>query len=246
MRKYPRKSRAAVIREAKRRARRPYRPPRSRGPVGEALQRNGSHRCDLKDCAYPRLGLGRYCRTHAFNYARTGHPVALSVGPREWLPFVLRAETFVCEQLSAGHPSIVAALRWIEQELRNAERSTTHDVAHLEYEQAILRAKRSGVDAIAFLARFVAGELADDRGREPGPRYASDTHAAHQRTTLYLYAMPLGRKGRDREPQPPRGYGSRNRWRVRDYTWKRLNPRLGLLAMKAAEEIRRRDLQQQR
>jgi hypothetical protein len=92
------------------------------------------------------------------------------------------------------------------------------------------------------VGRWIAGELADDRGSEPGPRYVDDKHAVHQRARLYLLPRPFGpepwaRRKREQQPSPT---SKRPSWGVRAYTFDRLNGALGVLALRAAAEIRRR------
>lgn len=220
---------------------RAYRPPRPGGPVEPALTRNGLHQCDCPGCGRGRHGLGRWCKPHAYTYSRTGHPVALTIPRREFAPFVKSAEAFVLAHLRADHLSIEAGLRWIAGELANAERPTNHKRVHLAYEDALLRAKRSGVSPTELLARFIAGELADDRG-EPRPRYASDRHAAHQRARLFLLTTPFGKQGwsrRKRELQAPREI-TRVTFGVREYAHQRINAALGLLALRASAAIQQR------
>ena len=250
-RKYPLKARAALLREARKRSQRSPAPRSKRrpSPITPALLENAMKPCDWHRCERPRRGLGRYCKAHAWNYAKTGHPLALSIRRRVWAPFVRQAEAFVTKQLLAGHPSIEAGIRWVAHELASAEHPTTHDPAHLSYVAALLRANRYGVDPAAFLARAIAGELADDRDTgEPGPRLASDQHAVHQKARLFLYPMPFGLEAsswarRKRVPQDPI-WDSRLRWGVRAYTHDRVTNALGLLARKAAAEIRRREANQ--
>ena len=212
--------------------------------IDPALARTGLLTCDLRGCGRPRRGLGRYCLQHAINHGRTGHPVALHISRRTWAPFVRQAETFVLAQLRAGHPSIEEALRLISSELAQAQRPTEHNTTRLLYQAALLRAHRNGVSATDFLARVVAAYLADDRGREVGPRFASDTHFIHQAARLFLLPKPFGREGwarRKREPQAPRETG-RLTWGTRVYTFKFINGALGLLANRPADTINQRGL----
>jgi hypothetical protein len=218
---------------------------RQRGPVGEALARNGSRKCVVKGCRDQRYGLGRHCAAHASNLRQTGHPVARNLRRADWQPLVLQAHAFVCEQVRAGHPAIMTALGWLHEELRRAERPTTHDTTHLRYAEALVRAHRRGVNAADFLARWVAGELADNRCTgEPGPRFATDVHASHQRARLFLYSKPFGDQrrtwARRKRSAEPTSRASRIPWSVRKYAFERLNSVLGVLALRAAAEIRQR------
>lgn len=213
---------------------RAYRPSTSIEP---ALARNGAQDCEWKYCNGLRRGLGRFCGPHAYTRDRTGHPVALHIPRMEWAPFVQEAEAFVLDQLRAGHSGIEAGIRWVASELVSAEMPTNPRRVHLAYQSALLRARRSGVSPSEFLARVVAGELADDRG-EPRPRFASDEHADHQRARLFLMMRPFGPEGwtkRHREPQGPREV--KISFGVRAYTFNRLREALGLLALKAAAAI---------
>ena len=117
------------------------------------------------------------------------------------------------------------------------------------YAAALLRANRYGVDPAAFLARAIAGELADDRDTgEPGPRLASDQHAVHQKARLFLYPMPFGLEAsswarRQRVTAGP------DMGLTAALGCPSLHPRpsdnaLSLLARKAAAEIRRREANQ--
>ncbi|TAJ89443.1 hypothetical protein [Reyranella sp.] len=164
-----------------------------------------------------------------------------------WRPFFQQAEKFVTQHLVDDHAAISAAVRWITNEIKAAESPTRFDdPALLDYWSALLRVHRSGIEATELLARWVSGELADDRFTgEPGPRYASDTHAAHQRARLLLYVKPLNRPAWAKcqvEPQASRGR-TRLLWRTRAFAFERWNSALGLLAVKAADAIRQQHQQ---
>jgi hypothetical protein len=248
--KYPGKSRAAKLREARKRTSRPPRLRSSSDPLAPALARNEAARCAVKGCRDHRRGLARYCLHHETNRRNTGHPVGRDIRRSEWRPYVLQAEAFVREQLRAGHPTIMAAIAWVARELRQAERPTSYSTAHhIRYCEALLRAHRNGVDATAFVARAIVGELADDRFTgEPGPRFLDDTHSAHQKTKLFLQPMPYGAERsswarRKRLPQITR-HRAPLRFGTRAYAHARINKALGVLALKAAAEIKRREAEQ--
>lgn len=210
--------------------------------MAEAIDKNTKQRCSAKHCFRYRRRIGIYCKEHGARYWTSGHPIAGNFGSRMWRPFVRQAEKFVGQHLVEDHAAIAEAIRWIAKELEAAERPTRFDnQVVLDYWSALDRVRRGGVEATELLARWIAGEVADDRYTgEPGPRFASDTHAAHQRARLQLYIRPLARRTwakRKIEPQARHGRG-RLSWRVRAYAFERWNTKLGLLALKAAEAIR--------
>lgn len=213
------------------------------GSLARALARNEAHRCEVADCHRGRFKLGRFCKDHAQTYIRTGHPIARDIRRYAWRPLVLRSHAFVVGQLRAGHPSIEAAVCWVAKELEHAQRPTLYQPAYLGYASFLLRANREGVSPSDFVARAVASYLADDRGREVGPRFASDEHFAHQAAKLYLKPAHFSRAGwsrRKREPQDALEV-VRPRWRVRAFTHERVTLALGVLALKASDAIRKQD-----
>lgn len=212
--------------------------------MAEGLAANKKRRCEARHCFRSRHKVSRYCREHATRYWETGHPVALNIGRRMWRPYVRQAKAFVDHHLIEGHPTVAEAVRWITREITAAESpSRFNDPVMLGYWAALLRVHRSGIEATELLARLIAGELADDRYiGEPGPRFASDTHAAHQRARLLLYVHPLTRPTwakRTIEPQGgPRGSTPRLLFRTRALAYDRWNSALGLVALKATAAIR--------
>lgn len=210
--------------------------------MAEAIAGNTKHRCEAPHCFRSRHRVGRYCKDHAVRYWESGHPVSYNIGRRMWRPFVRQAETFVGQHLMGDHAAIAAALRWITRELEAAKRPTRFDnPAALGYWSALSQVRQSGIEATELLARWIAGELADDRYTgEPGPRFVSDTHAAHQRARLLLYTVPLAARTWAKRKVDPEGSRVRIRptWRVRAYAFERWNSVLGLLALKAAKAIR--------
>lgn len=238
---YPRKALAASQREARKRALRPPRGARPSHRMAEAIEKNTKHRCSAKHCFRYRRRIGIYCREHGARYSSSGDPIAGNIGPRMWRPFVLQAERFVTRHLVENHAAIAEAVRWITKELEASERPTRFDdQALLDYWSALLRVRRSGVEATELLARWIAGELGDARfSGDPGTRIASDTHARHQRARLLLFVKPMVHTWAKRKIEPQDHQGRvRLSWRVRSCAFERWNSALGLLALKATDAIR--------
>lgn len=243
--KSPARSRAATRRWAQERATRPPPRPRpSRGSSSAAIAQNSERTCECDGCHQPRHEQSKWCRSHKAHYRNTGHPEARHLRRADWKPYVVMAERFVREQLRGDHPAILAGLRWISDELTKAENPAEHSVAYLHYAEALIRAGNHGVDPTTFLARWIAGYLADNRGREAGPFFASDEHAAAQIARLYLLPKPFGdQKGqwvRRKLVEQPAIVSSRLSLATRSFTYERVNAALGMLALKASEEILRR------
>jgi hypothetical protein len=225
-------------------------------PFDARVQQLEQHRCDVKGCNANRRGMSRLCAYHSGREQTVGHPEGRAIRRREWRPYLLQAQTFLAEQVEAFHASVAEALRWIEREIRAArdvERGVVRSygadqsLARTRYLERLLRVVRNGVDAEHLLARWVAGELADDRDTdEPSPRFASDKHAAHQRARLLLTGLPFGSTHhelwakRKREKQPPARHRSYIPYSARAHCHERWNAKLGLLAVTVADEIKRR------
>lgn len=170
-----------------------------------------------------RLGASHLTRKDGIYYYRRrlpehlGTDVALSLGTRRFRE---------AEHL-AEHPDTAA----------------DPDPSRLLYQAAMLRAHRNGVSHTDFLARVVAPYLADERGEEARPLFASDDHFRHQAARLFFLPRPFGSQRklwakRKRGRQAPREYG-RLSWRTRVYTFRRLTDTLGVFALGASNAIRR-------
>src|SRR5205814_5826726 len=131
------------------------------------VELNESRKCAARGCYEQRRKLGRYCAQHRAAFERSGNISGLCVTYWTWLPFVETAYAFVDQY--RDHPSIKAGLEWWTRELRNAEYSpSTTDLHHRRFQAYISRAhKKRGVEPDELLARVIAAELADDRGRDP-------------------------------------------------------------------------------
>jgi hypothetical protein len=215
-------------------------------PISVAIAENVLKPCEEPSCPRGRYKLGRYCRPHAYKYLESGHPTAGSLGIRTWRPYFERASAFVTEQLRARHAGIADAIRWVSSEIDQAKNPTIHKGVHLKYSDHLLQCVRHAVEPVDFVSRWIAGELVDTRGLDHRPLIASDRHHAHQKAHLYLYRMPFGSLGnawapRKPEPQAPDRIPYRVRFSVRVFTHDRVNAALGRLAIKAANEIRRRE-----
>lgn len=219
--------------------------PESR-PLLQQIAHNEESACDHKGCGRARYKLGRFCRAHQLNYEATGHPNGPSIRRTTWAAPVATAASFVNAQLRAGHPGIEAAVRWCASELHPqgvvVSRSDPRR-PHRGYAAALTRARRAGVEPTELLARAIAAELADDRGEAARPMFCDDTHRLHQGARLFLYELPIvtagwARRRRDHsQPAPP---AIRIRWKVREYAHRRVSAAIGLLVLRAADEIKRR------
>jgi hypothetical protein len=131
----------------------------------------------------------------------------------------------------------MAAVRWVASEVEKAKRPIDHDVVRLAYQAALLRAHRNGAAVTALVARWIAGELADNRGNTLVLCSPRTTAPRTRRPAFFLYPMPIGQSTWvrcEREPQAPRKV-SWVRWRIRAFTYEHVNSAIGLLAMKAAD-----------
>jgi len=156
----------------------------------------------------------------------------------------------VDEQLRAGHPGVEAAGQWCaEQFFGNTVVHRNSRKAHMGYLWALGRARRNGIEPTDLCARWIAAYLADDRGESARPLFKDDSHFRHQAARMFLYAKPLSRAPRwharrrveNRTPEDAEAAHGMPRWNVREYTFRRVNDSIGLLAMKAANEIKRRE-----
>ena len=205
------------------------------------LSENETRTCDWKHCGRARHKMSRWCIQHARTYERTGHPVATAVRFGTWRPYLDQAEKFITQQEAAGHPGITAALQWCAEELfhqgpailwANPKRPSTG------YRVALNRCRKHGVEPHDLLARAISVELADDRGEAARPIFASDLHRIHQGAKLFLYHVPRPTKTSD--PAMQTSTYQRVRWRVREYAHQRVNAAIGLLTLRAADEIKAR------
>jgi hypothetical protein len=211
------------------------------------IETNQGRQCERRGCAGGRFKLSRFCKSHARTYSRTGHPTALTVRRGSWAPYVLLSIKFVNDQLCADHPGIEAAVRWCAQELfpKGAVISKSDPRRpHRGYQAALTRCRRHGVEPVDLVARAIAAELADDRSEAARPIYASDQHRIHQGARLFLAPVPHRLPGyARRRREGALAFATETKGpslKVREYTHYRVNAALGLLALKAAEEIRRR------
>jgi hypothetical protein len=216
----------------------------------QALISNPLRPCDWNNCGCSRWKLSRFCRTHELNNYQTGHPIAASVRRGTWGPYIELAAAFINEQLMADHPGIIAAVIWCSGELFPKGAVVTrvaHQRPHRAYQAFLTKSRHNGTEPTDLLAYAITGELADDRDLAARPLFASDSHRRHQGARLYLRAVPpslndsfLRRKiERPLATREHKGDRSPN-WKTREYTHQRVNEALGLLCLKAAEEIRRR------
>lgn len=246
-RTYPAKAAAARRREARLRALNPPQP-RYYGPIWVDITKNTAKTCQVDACSRDRVNLWRFCRVHTTNYRSTGHPVARQVRRGVWKPYVDAAERFIREQLRAEHPGIMAALRWISDELQKAENPTEAlGLHHVHYAAALIRARNHGVDPVTFLARWIGGYLADSGDRRRTGLFANDEHMLHQIASLYLLPRPFGRQSWAKRTLVEQDSirDSNTSLPTRVYVYERVNAQLGVLALKAAETILERQRQQQ-
>jgi hypothetical protein len=105
---------------------RPPRPPRVRNQQNrvwsESIAHNTERQCDAAGCFKTRRNIGRYCMQHENQFRMSGHPLVRNIGITKWRPYVRDAEDFVYFHLRNNHPSIAQAVRWIDAELRAAEK----------------------------------------------------------------------------------------------------------------------------
>lgn len=208
--------------------------------AGERLQRNALRPCEVAGCDLPRHGFGRYCRAHDRRAERTGDPEGQTIPHMAWRPYLVEARRFTSAQLLADHAGIVAALQWCAEQLYGPQTASTRraDAARpwSGYAVALGKAAKRGVEPDDLLCRVVAAYLA----RRLSPHwFRSDRHFDHQLARLFLRpAPPAGRTeeplAADQEaPSSPRRVGVR----VCEYTARRIKGAIGLLAMRAANEI---------
>jgi hypothetical protein len=216
---------------------------------------NGTLPCTVDGCGFRREALGRYCGKHRKQLERTGHPaVARSIPIAEWKPLIELAASFVAEQLATQppHPSIAAAVRWCDDELalarnrHNAPRSSRRGPDAVDYAARLRRVSSRGMDGKELLARMIAAYMADDRGEEARPHIRGDMHFEHQAARLILHRALIGRlPWRRVKPLGPPPVPHLNNYHdplvgVRRLAFTRVNGAIGVVAIKAAEEIRRR------
>jgi hypothetical protein len=169
-----------------------------------ATKVNEAHQCSAKGCHRGRFGMSRWCLGHRVARYNTGDPQGRTLKATDWRAFADPSYRFVRTQLRKGHPSVVAAVHWIDREITLAERleSGSASAGHVDeatsvYLAWLLRAYRSGTTSLDFVSRFVAAYLADDRGSdEPSPRFVSDAHFKLQTARLVLYAHRLHTLGK--------------------------------------------------
>jgi len=197
--------------------------------------------------------MSAFCREHEYRRHTTGHHTALDIKRRTWKPFVIEATRFVQEQTAAGHPSILAGIHWVADEITQAGRpdhqQTDLSAPAVRYREALVRAVRHGNGPADLLARWIAAYLSDDRGLDPGPRFASDQHFAVQSARVFLMPLPFGdqRGSWAKRKRVPQESTKNTRMYLAAYeaAFARINAALGLVALKAAEAIRARWQQQQ-
>lgn len=215
---------------------------------------NGTLPCTADGCGCRREALGRYCNQHRKRRERTGHPaVARSIPAAAWKPLVELAASFVAEQLAIQppHPSIAAAVRWCDEELAQARkrynepRRRDRGPDAVDYAARLRRVSGRGLDGRELLARLIAAYLADDRGHEARPQIKSDAHLEHQAARLLLHRALIGCLPwkRIRPSSPPAPH--LNNYHdplvgVRRHAFTRINGAIGVVAIAAADELRRR------
>ena len=209
-------------------------------PFAERLQRNEENRCDINGCGHMRRGFGRWCRKHAKHHEATGHPTAPTVRRGHWRPYVIEAAAFVDKQLRAEHPSVCAGVQWCADELlgrRVVARKADSARPYTGYAVALARMRRNGIEPADLLARSIAATYAYEF--EGARLFKADDHWRHQAGRLFLLSSPIGPSGwtqRNRE-NPPSGEPPSVGPRVRMFAFDRTNAALGVLSVKAADEL---------
>lgn len=218
----------------------------------ERSKANSTLPCSVEACEAPRRGLGRLCNQHRQRLESTGHPeVRRSLSQADWRPFVESAAAFVAAQLAAGHPSVVAAVKWADYELARAcrlaavphpSRRSPHAIG---YATRLARVARRGLDGRELVSRAIAYHLADDRDCFHKPRFRSEDHFKHQAGRLLLHRALIGRLAWQRTRRQDGPLLSLARYNdpsagLRLYAFYRINKALGVVALLAADELRRR------
>ncbi len=221
------------------------------------VQINSDLPCDLPGCSQRRRQLGRFCDQHRKRLEMYGCPRAKAgLSRAAWKPYVEAAAAFVEEQLTAGHPSVVAMVAWCDREIALCSRplgrpSAGRDVDRAaDYAARVRRVVARGLDGRELASRFVAAYLADDRGHDARPTFSSDEHFRHQAARLVMHRGLIGRLPWPRSRKDPASLPTLHTQyhdpcaSTRRFVFDRFNRALGVVACHAADEIRRRQSQQ--
>ncbi|MGQ3301207.1 hypothetical protein [Reyranella sp.] len=162
------------------------------------------------------------------------------------------AAAFVDQQLRACHPSIAAMAAWCEREVALSNRplgppSAGKDIDRAaDYSGRLRRVVERGLEGRELAARFVAAYLADDRGHDSRPAFTSDENFRHQAARLVMHRALIGRLPWPRSRKGPAPLPTLHTQYhdpcagTRRFVFDRFNRALGIVAHRAADEIRRR------
>lgn len=106
--------------------------------------------CDAAGCALPRLGLERFCASHARTYRRYGHPTGRPVKPSSWAAFRVQVQTLLAA--NADHPGTKQVLQFLSAWMAKA---TTNETAFYGAEE-VSRLVRHGVTSMDILVEVCA------------------------------------------------------------------------------------------
>lgn len=218
----------------------------------DQIARNECVGCEVPGCGFQRHKLSALCRRHYRHWEATGHHTAATIRRGAWRPWVLDASAFVSQQLRLDHAGVAAGISWFAEELvagGAVARRADPRRPHTGYGVALARLRRAGVGPDDLLARWFAAfahQQSDlDQESRPGRRiFQSDDHFRHQAAKLLLYPAPIAaprwaQGNTDDDDSAPSSAVKFNP-SVRKYTFERVNAALGVLALRAAEEINRR------
>lgn len=219
--------------------------------IRDRIAQNEAVHCTVEGCGYPRYGFGGFCSGHLKHYQATGHPTAKTIRRGAWRPWVMEASGFVSQQLRLDHVGIADGVSWCAKELFSPPAGRRNDPKrpHVGYSLALANMRRGGVGPDDMLARFIAAyafrQWADTNARSYRLTFANHEHFAHQASRLYLHPRPLGaprwaQGSTDDDEGAPERDPRRIIPSVRRFTYDRVNVALGVLALKAAEEINKR------
>lgn len=229
-------------------ARSKSRPSRTLG----SFEENTARPCSVDGCGHSRVRWSRFCETHVRRFLATGHPEGRPINRKAWGPWVRFALVFVKEQAQAGHPGILGALRWIEDEMAMAADipryanypAGSSPATRRRYLIALLAHRHRGTTPSEMLARFIAAFAADE---DRGTRHALFRDDHHQRVA----AMKLLLRGKTYVPDlphPPLHWsfeaashkGTPLGRHLTHLAWSRWNGALGVLALRAGEDLQAR------
>lgn len=155
--------------------------------------------CSVSGCTLHRDGVALYCKHHAIQYRRNGHPLARPLTAKEG-----KKEAQEVARLLASnpeHPGIVAAADWLDSLLSNAKTvagTTRHSAASTRGSDELARLARNGVTGLQAVQAI--GAVWVYLQRNPS-RMPDDLSTSYAMARAFLILAPRPRRTTTRDPK---------------------------------------------